>query len=300
MQVTFKRQDANAEQTIDVLPDSKLGDSREAVQMLLGLPEHSPCKFVLERTKRELEDSLTFKEAGIKHNDKLILSSPTRQETKPPQEVPPPPVSPSVSPPITSSSQTPPVSNDWKIAVITGSAIGIFMMLGLVVVNSKSPPPNPPSLPQSTAQQKSPSTSNSQPPEQPKSQIHQSIAQQEAVNLINRWLQAKERIFAPPFDRDIATELTTDVLYWDIIKPGGSIDWLRDSNAFYRFGVRKVDSVEQFVSDGDRATLVVTVIEDRTLYVNGKIDKTQTDFTTKSVRYTFKKVDERWKVADYK
>jgi serine/threonine-protein kinase len=300
MLVIFKKHDGTAEQTIDILPDSKLSESREAAQMLLGLPEHPRCKLVLERTKKELEDNLTFKEAGIKDRDKLILSLQTEQEIKPPQEVPPPPVGFSVSPPITSQSQTPPVSNDWKIAVITGSAIGIFMMLGLVVVSSQNRPPNPPPLPQSTAQQQSPPTSKSQPNEPSNSQITQSLSQQEAVDLIERWLQAKERIFAPPFDRDLAAELTTDVLYSDIIKPGGSIDWLRNSNAFYRFGVKKVDSVKQFVSDGDRATLVATVIEDRTLYVNGKIDKTQTDFTTKSVRYTFKKEDERWKIADYK
>jgi hypothetical protein len=218
MQVTFKRQDANTQQTIDVSPDSKLGDSREEVQMLLGLPEHSPCKFVLERTKKELEDNLTFKEAGIKHNDKLILSSQTGQEIKPPQEVLPPPVSSSILPLITSLIRTQSVSNDWKIAVITGSVIGVFIMLGLVVVNSQNPPTNPPSSPQSTAQQQSPSTPTSQPPEPQKPQTPQSISQQEAVNLINRWLQAKERIFAPPFERDIAAELTTDVLYWDIIK----------------------------------------------------------------------------------
>jgi len=267
--------------------------------MLLGLPEHPPCKLVLERTKKELEDNLTFKEAGIKPNDKLILSSQTGQEIKPPQEVPRHPVSSSVPPPITSPIQTQSVSNDWKIAVITGSVIGVFIMVGLVLVNPQSTPPKQPS-PQSTAKQQSPSTSNLQPQPEPLETPIQSISQQEAVDLINRWLQAKERIFAPPFEQNIAAELTTDVLYGDIIKPKGSIDWLRENSAFYRFGVRKVDSVEQFVADGDQATIVATVIEDRTLYVNGKIDKTQTDFTTKSLRYTLKKVDGRWKIADYK
>lgn len=39
MEVIFTRTDDTAERIIDVSPDSKLGESREAVQMLLGLPE---------------------------------------------------------------------------------------------------------------------------------------------------------------------------------------------------------------------------------------------------------------------
>jgi hypothetical protein len=290
MQVTFKRQDATAEQTIDILPDSKLGDSREAVQMLLGLPEYPPCRFVLERTKRELEDSLTFKEAGIKHNDKLILSSPTGQEIKPPQEVPPPPVSSSVPPPITSPIRTQPVSNDWKIAVITGSAIGVFIMLGLVIVKPQNPPPNPSSSPQS------PSTSTTQPSEPPKPPISQSISQQEAINLITNWQQAKSRIFAPPFDRQLVASLTTGKVYEDIVKPEGSIDWLQKNNAYYQFRKQEAQATGYFNQVGSIAEVDITIAEEYTLYVNGAIDKSETNFTT--YRYTLNLDNGTWKIAD--
>lgn len=72
--VTFQTEDGSAEKNLnDVLLDSTLRDAREAVQMLLRLPENPPCRLVLERTGEILRDNLTFREAGIKQGDKLIL-----------------------------------------------------------------------------------------------------------------------------------------------------------------------------------------------------------------------------------
>ncbi|NES69862.1 MAG: hypothetical protein F6K24_33940 [Okeania sp. SIO2D1] len=73
IKVIFTKSDGTAEKTIDVSPNSKLGEDREEVQMLLGLPVNSPYKLILERTGKKLRDSLTFKEAGIQDNDRLIL-----------------------------------------------------------------------------------------------------------------------------------------------------------------------------------------------------------------------------------
>jgi hypothetical protein len=73
MQITFKKYDGTAEKTLDVLRESKLGESREVAQMLLGLPENPPCKVILKRTDKELEDSLTFEQADVRDGDNLIL-----------------------------------------------------------------------------------------------------------------------------------------------------------------------------------------------------------------------------------
>lgn len=289
MQVTFKRQDATAEQTIDVVPNSNLGDSREAVQMLLGLPEHPPCKLVLERTKRELEDSLTFQEAGIEPNDKLILSSPIAQEIKPPQEFTESPVSAFIPPPTTIPSRVPSVSNDWKIAVITGSVLGAFILVSLVLINSQSTPSNSPS-PQSTA---------TQPPELPETQIPQ-FTQQEAANLIQRWLEAKHVMFAPPYNRQIAAEITTGEQYQKTTGIDGTIDWLQSENAYYKYGVQKINSVDNFVVNGDTATIKVEIEEEYTLYKNGKIDLSSSNFETLKVIYTLKLVTGEWKINSSK
>ncbi len=73
--VTFQTKDGSAEKTLnDVLLDSTLKEAREAVQMFLGLPENTPCQLVLERTNEVLMDNLTFREAGVKQGDKIILN----------------------------------------------------------------------------------------------------------------------------------------------------------------------------------------------------------------------------------
>lgn len=179
-----------------------------------------------------------------------------------------------------------------KTAIILGSILGATILLSIILVKTLPPgsqTPDPPATPQASTS--SPSSSQADEP---------SITESQAVQLISDWLRAKSRVFSSPYDRQIADEYTTAVLYRDITKPGGSLDWLRDNNAYYVFGVQKVEPTGTFTADGDRATIEVRVTEDRTFYVNGKVDNTQTDFDTKSVRYTLYFTDGRWKIADYK
>lgn len=126
------------------------------------------------------------------------------------------------------------------------------------------------------------------------------ISQNQAVGLITEWLEAKSRIFAPPFDQQPVKQLTTGELYGSLVRDDGAIAWLKDNQAYYRFGVQKVESVERFVADQNKATVELKVTEDRTLYRDGKVDPTQTDFQTRLVRYSLESVDGAWKIADYK
>lgn len=142
----------------------------------------------------------------------------------------------------------------------------------------------------------SPSPGQSQP-----SPSAASITQEQAVSLITEWLQAKQQVFAPPFNRQPIVELTTGELYTDLDRSDGPIAWLKSNNAYYRFGVQKVEGVDQFVANGNKASMEVRVIEDRTLYRNGQIDLRQTDFETKTIRYSLQQsADGKWKIADYK
>ncbi|NES69861.1 MAG: hypothetical protein F6K24_33935, partial [Okeania sp. SIO2D1] len=203
MEVIFTRSDETAERTIDVSSDSKLGESREEVQMLLGLPVNPPYKLVLERTDEELEDNLTFEEAGIQENDKLILSPPTDKKKPPPPDPTPAPTPPPSPPP--SPTQTSP-SLDWRTPVIIGGVIGVFTLVGLVLSNSQNqqpdrvvvieqtptPSPAPPVSPKSRpVRQPAPS----QLPPEP------SISEERAVQLVQRYLEAKKVMFAPPYNR---------------------------------------------------------------------------------------------------
>ncbi len=126
------------------------------------------------------------------------------------------------------------------------------------------------------------------------------ISQQQAIDLINQWLQAKQQIFAPPFDRRLVAKLTTGELSTALTKPDGTLTWLKNNNAYYRFGVQKVESVQQFVANGDKAAIEVDLTEDRTLYRNGRVDASQTAFATQLIRYSLESVNGTWKITDYK
>jgi hypothetical protein len=130
--------------------------------------------------------------------------------------------------------------------------------------------------------------------------VSASLTQQEAVDLVNRWLQAKADIFAPPFDQQQALNLTTGELLTSLMKPDGVMAWLKNNRAYYRYGVQKVDSVDRFLAARDRATLEITLTEDRTLYFNGAIDPKRTDFSAQRVRFSLEAIDGTWKIADYK
>lgn len=126
------------------------------------------------------------------------------------------------------------------------------------------------------------------------------LEKQQAVELVNRWLKAKQQIFAPPFDLELINQLTTGELYTALMKPGGMIVWLRNNQAHYHFGVQKVESVEKFVAESDKATIELKITEDRTLYRNGAVDPSRTTFDTKTIRYSLESVGNTWKISDYK
>jgi ARC6-like, IMS domain len=115
----------------------------------------------------------------------------------------------------------------------------------------------------------------------------------QASDLISKWLDAKPRIFAAPFDRQLLARMTTGILYADT---GKAIDYLTTSNSHYRYGVQKIESVERFAASGNKATIEVKITEDATLYRNGKVDSST--FNTKLVRYSLEYWDGIWKIAD--
>ncbi len=186
-------------------------------------------------------------------------------------------------------------SEDVKKAAIVGSVIGAAIIIGFLVTKSPqpSPTPTPTSNPNATPSSSTPSPSPPAP--QPSS-----FTQQDAVNLINAWLEGKRVMFAPPYDRQKAEELTTGEQYQKTAGPEGTINWLQNNNAYYRYGVVKIDGIDEFVINGNRATIQVKVIEDRTLYKNGRVDPGQSDFKTRTVVYNLELVGGRWKIASSK
>lgn len=158
-----------------------------------------------------------------------------------------------------------------------------------------TPPPKAPTTPTVTPT-KGPTATIFVPAEPPAA----AFSEQQAIDLVTRWLQAKVEIFAPPFDQQQVLNLTTGELLASLVKPNGVLNWLKTNQAYYRYGVQKVEAVERFAVARDRATIEVQLVEDRTLYFNGTIDPNRTAFTTQRVRFTLAAIDGTWKIADYK
>ena len=106
-------------------------------------------------------------------------------------------------------------------------------------------------------------------------------------------MDAKQKIFAPPFDRSLLAKITTGILYSDTVK---GIENLRSTNSHYRYGVQKVESVERFAASGSKATIEVRVTEDATVYRDDRVETSS--FNTRVVRYTLEYSDGIWKIAD--
>jgi serine/threonine protein kinase len=119
-----------------------------------------------------------------------------------------------------------------------------------------------------------------------------------ATNLINNWLEAKKVMFAPPYDPSPASELTTGRQYQQVAGSSGSINSLKNDGHRYRYDLQRIDSVDEFYVNGNQATIQVKVTEDRKLYDrNGNIIPKETDFKTRTVRYSLELVDQSWKIA---
>ncbi len=119
-----------------------------------------------------------------------------------------------------------------------------------------------------------------------KIEMQLSASQQKAVNLIKKYLEAKKEMFAPPYNRQILAEIATNEFY---NKTVGAIDWLERNSAYYRYNTQQIESVEEFVSDANTATIKVKITEDYTLYnSDGSIDNSSSNFKTLTVIYNMR------------
>lgn len=128
----------------------------------------------------------------------------------------------------------------------------------------------------------------------------QSFTEKEAYEVIDSWLKAKQRMFAPPYDRQVASVLTTGEQYFKTAGPSGSIDWLEKNSAFYKYGSQKIDSLDVLSSSGKYAAVRAKITEDLVLYNKGRIDYSKTGIKTSVLQYNLEIVDGRWKIASSK
>ena len=173
---------------------------------------------------------------------------------------------------------------NWQKAAIVSSVIGSCFLSSILLKNILS---------------KSPQTDLDIPrfPTPPTTELVKSISQQQAEELIQNWLKAKKEIFAPPYNRKLAAELTTGKVYDNIVASDGAIVWLKENNAYYQYKVQKIDSIEYFSIQGNRATIQVKVTEEYQLFKNDKLDTTRSGSAQLTVIYNLTFIDGKWKIA---
>lgn len=128
----------------------------------------------------------------------------------------------------------------------------------------------------------------------------QLLTETKAVELIGNWLKAKQEIYGPGYNRDIAKDYATGNLLRDIENPNaGAVTWLRDNQSYWIYQDSRVDRVWGFAPDDrENPNILVSIYEGRTLYQSGKPTGAQ-EPKSKSFRYYFQKDSSAWKIRDY-
>lgn len=138
------------------------------------------------------------------------------------------------------------------------------------------------------------------PPPNPTSSSDAVAFENEAKELVQSYLSAKKDIFGKSYNKNAAKVYTTGLLLQDIIKPGGSVDWLSSNGYHYTYSKSKVDRVWSSANDAN-PRILVRVTEDRTLYrQDGNIDSSQTGESTANFIYYLTKEDGKWKIRDFR
>ena len=208
--------------------------------------------------------------------------------------------------------------NRQKMA-IAGGTTAAFLLIGLWM-NRPSPsvrtlpssrvsisvPPSPTITP--VVEPPPPDLTSPSPASYSNSSLH--ISENEALDLIQKWLDARKKVFADPFDRQLASEFLTDKAYNDYIDSSHSltnseslVDWLQKNKANYVYTIQKVKKVKNLKFSKDRVTLEAEIEQESKLYKLNSDNsiKNTLDFpkAINSIPFTLKLDREKWKIADY-
>jgi serine/threonine protein kinase len=265
-----------------------------------------------------------------------VQSAPTQFSIPTPQQQPPT-VAHYQAP---AQQQSAPIKNNsgtWQQAVIIGGVVGSILVGGWWVMgqmhqsgnqqasSTSTATPTPTSTPtvissannSSTNSNNSSSSNSSSSNSQPPQNTNNLISQDAAVTTVSSWIKAKGEIFSPPYQTDKGRQLLTGSAFERNIQKSAdpdsciasgkseddclsSVQWLVRNNAYWTYGVQRIDGVKRFEQSGDKATLVVGVTEQRTLFNSkGNVDKTQSGLFTSTVTYDLVIENGQVKISHY-
>jgi hypothetical protein len=128
-----------------------------------------------------------------------------------------------------------------------------------------------------------------------------SLTQDQAASIVQNWLNAKGKVFAPPFNRQLARQFTTGIRYKEIMETGGTIDWLEANNSYFTYAITRVDDVWGFDNSKRLVEIKLRITEDRTLHnSNASIDPERSGKTTAKYIYYLAQDNGTWKIYDSK
>ena len=124
------------------------------------------------------------------------------------------------------------------------------------------------------------------------------VTREQARNLVNRWLQAKQEIFAPPYSRQRIEELTTGDLRQELLSDNGPVAFLRRNNARYEYGAQGIEETLVFSADqSGQAMIQVRVGEYVTYFENGQINTRSSGWKTTTVRYYLRRTNGQLRIS---
>ena len=131
----------------------------------------------------------------------------------------------------------------------------------------------------------------------------QALTEEQAKSLVSGWLNFKTKLYAAPFDSSKLDQyiIKPGKLYEDITKPGGSIDWLKQKDSYYKFNKIEIQRVVDFKLYQDNSHLTVEILEDLELITPSGVDPTQSGQKTQIWVYDLKKNQSgKWRIYDYR
>lgn len=125
----------------------------------------------------------------------------------------------------------------------------------------------------------------------------EALSQEQALSIIKGWLDGKPKVFAPPFiSRAVDSYVANGPLWYDITKPGGSIDWLKANDSHYSYAFNTINSTISFSGKTNEPSITVSVTQDMAFHSPKGTKPTN---STDTYQYTFRQEHGSWKIWDY-
>ncbi|QFS51401.1 ARC6/PARC6 family protein [Nostoc sphaeroides] len=126
------------------------------------------------------------------------------------------------------------------------------------------------------------------------------ITQEQALELVQKWYEAKPRIFGPPYDTNLVSGLTTGSLYDNLMSSEGPIAWLQKYDSYYTYNESKITNIIEFSNNAKKPYIRVKVYEDLYLNTSKGVDEENSGHYQNEFVYFFEKEEnETWKISGY-